>query len=422
MTAYAASLTLLFAVLLLAHTAVHLWLDHRQLRHVMQHRAQVPVAFAEQITLAEHQKAADYTAAKLRFGQIHLIWDAACLLGWTLLGGLSSLNQFITSTLGTTLWSSLVLLGAVGWIQSLLDLPFSYWRTFRLEARFGFNRSTIGLWFSDLLKGWVLGAVIMAPLAAAVLWLMDHSGGLWWLWAWGLWVGFSLLMMVIYPTWIAPRFNQFEALQDGDLQQAIQGLMQRCGFQAKGLFVMDGSKRSAHANAYFTGLGKSKRVVFFDTLMQRLSQAELIAVLAHELGHFKRGHIPKRMGLMFGAAGVGLFVLAWLSQQPWFYFGLGVAPNMSGSNSALALLLFSMVVPLPMFFFTPLMSASSRRHEYEADAYAAEQADARELGQALVKLTQDNASTLTPDPMYVRFYYSHPPTLQRLQRLGLAGV
>ena len=419
MIATAATLSLLFAVLLLAHTAVHWWLDHRQLRHVMRHRDQVPRAFADQISLADHQKAADYTAAKLRFGQVHLLWEAVCLLGWTLLGGLGALNEAITAAWGNSLWTALLLLGTVGWLQSLLDLPFSYWRTFKLEARFGFNRSSLGLWLSDLFKGWVLGAVIMAPLAAAVLWLMDHSGGLWWLWAWALWVGFSLLMMVIYPTWIAPRFNEFRPLQDDNLQAAIQQLMQRCGFQAKGLFVMDGSKRSAHANAYFTGLGKSKRVVFFDTLMQRLSQGELMAVLAHELGHFKRGHIPKRMGMMFGAAGLGLFILAWLSQQAWFYFGLGVTPNMDGSNSALALLLFSMVTPLPLFFFTPLMSASSRQHEYEADAYAAQQADAGELAQALVKLTQDNASTLTPDPMYVRFYYSHPPTLQRLQRLGL---
>lgn len=422
MIAAASALTLFFAVLLLLHTATHLWLDMRQLRHVNRHRAQVPAAFAGQISLADHQKAADYTAAKLRFGQVHLLWEAACLLAWTLLGGLQALNTLIVANLGNTLWSALLLMGAVGWIQSLLDAPLAYWRTFKLEARFGFNRSSLGLWVSDLIKGWVLGAVMMAPLAAAVLWLMDRSGGLWWLWAWAVWVGFSLLMMVIYPTWIAPRFNRFEPLQDQGLQAAITGLMQRCGFAAKGLFVMDGSKRSAHANAYFTGLGKSKRVVFFDTLMQRLSQGELLAVLAHELGHFKRGHIPKRMVTMFAMGGLGLFVLAWLSDQPWFYLGLGVSPNMSGSNSALALVLFAMVTPLPLFFFTPLMSASSRRHEYEADAYAAEQADAAALAQALIKLTQDNAATLTPDPMYVRFYYSHPPTLARLQRLGQAGA
>ena len=422
MTAYASAFTLLFALLLIAHTAAHLWLDMRQLRHVGAHRAQVPTAFAGQISLPEHQKAADYTAAKLRFGQVHLLWEAACLLGWTLLGGLNALNHAIISTFGNGWISGLLLLGAVGWIQSLLDLPFGYWRTFRLEARFGFNRSTRALWVSDVLKGWLLGAVLMAPLAAAVLAIMDHSGGLWWLWAWAVWVAFSLLMMIIYPTWIAPRFNRFEPLQDRNLHQAITALMQRCGFAAKGLFVMDGSKRSAHANAYFTGLGKSKRVVFFDTLMTRLSEGELLAVLAHELGHFKRGHIPKRMVMMFALAALGLFVLAWLSTQPWFYLGLGVMPSLSGSNSALALVLFAMVTPLPMFFLTPLMSAGSRRHEFEADAYAAEQANGQDLAQALIKLTQDNASTLTPDPMYVRFYYSHPPTLARLQRLGHSGA
>lgn len=422
MIAAADTLTWAFALLLLMHTAVHLWLDWRQSRHVLRHRAQVPHAFAGQITLEQHQKAADYSVAKLRLGQIHVLYSAACLLGWTLFGGLNALNQAITGAWGVQWWTALLVLGAVAWLQSLLDLPFAWWRTFRLEARFGFNRSSLGLWLSDLLKGWVLGAVLMAPLAAAVLWLMDHSGGLWWLWAWGLWVAFSLAMMVAYPKWIAPRFNRFEPLGDGALKTAITGLMTRCGFTAKGLFVMDGSKRSAHANAYFTGLGQAKRVVFFDTLMQRLSEAEMLAVLAHELGHFKRGHIPKRMLMMFGSALIGLAVLAGLSEQPWFYFGLGVSPNMSGSNSALALLLFFLVVPLPMFFLTPLMSAYSRQHEFEADDYAAQHADASDLGQALIKLTQDNASTLTPDPMYVRFYYSHPPTLQRLQHLGVAGA
>jgi STE24 endopeptidase len=420
MTQYVTLWTLIFATLVLLYTGLRLWLDARQMRHVAQHRASVPAPFAQHVELAAHQKAADYTRAKLRLGTLELVWSQLCLLGWTLLGGLHAVNTGLLDLMGPGLWQSLALFAAVGWIQSLLDLPLSWWRTFRLEAAYGFNRSTVGLWLGDLVKGWVMGAVVMAPLAALVLWLMDQSGNLWWLYAWAAWVGFSLLMLIIYPTWIAPRFNNFEPLANTTLSTAVTDLMRRCGFAAKGLYVMDGSKRSAHANAYFTGLGKSKRVVFYDTLIARLSQGEMLAVLAHELGHFKRGHVPKRMITLFGSGLLALLALSWLAQQPWFYLGLGVMPNLEGSNSALALILFFMVAPMLTLLITPWMSARSRRDEFEADAYAAEHAQAQDLGHALVKLYKDNASTLTPDPIYVRFFYSHPPALQRLERLNVA--
>jgi STE24 endopeptidase len=302
-------------------------------------------------------------------------------------------------------------------IGALIDLPFEWWSTFRIEQRFGFNRSSGRLFAADFLKGLLVAATLGLPLVALVLWIMASTGGWWWLWAWGAWTAFSLLILVIYPTVIAPLFNKFEPLRDEQLAARVQSLMQRCGFAAKGLFVMDGSRRSAHGNAYFTGLGAAKRVVFFDTLLSTLSPGEVEAVLAHELGHFRRRHVLKRMVAMFALSFAGLAVLGWLASRSWFYTALGVQPNLAAPNDALALLLFALATPVFSFFVSPLGSLLSRRHEFEADAYACAQASGTDLANALIKLHQDNASTLTPDPMYVRFYYSHPPAGERLAAL-----
>jgi STE24 endopeptidase len=321
------------------------------------------------------------------------------------------------SAMGPGLSQQIALVAAFSLIGGLIGLPLSWWATFRLEARFGFNRSSLGLWVADGIKSSLVGALIGLPLLAAVLWLMGAAGGTWWLWAWGLWMGFNLLMLVLYPTVIAPLFNQFKPLDDPELQGRVQSLMQRCGFTAKGLFVMDGSKRSAHANAYFTGFGAAKRVVFFDTLLAQLSPGEIDAVLAHELGHFKHRHILKRIVVLFALSGVGLAALGFAASQAWFYTGLGVMPSLVAPNDALALILFMLFVPLVSYFVSPVASLRSRQDEFEADAYASEHAQASDLASALLKLYKDNASTLTPDPLYVRFYHSHPPASERLGRL-----
>ena len=418
-------LTLLFSLALLANVAVKFWLASRQIRAVARHRGAVPAEFAATIPLDAHQRAADYTIAKLRFGLLELALAAAVLLAWTLLGGLDWLNSLLLDTLGPRpLLQPLALLVVFAAINALIELPVSLYQTFVIEERFGFNKMTLRLWLGDLLKSTLVSFVIGVPLAALVLWLMQATGSLWWLWTWALWMGFSLLMLVIYPTVIAPLFNKFQPLQDESLTERVTQLMARCGFAAKGLFVMDGSRRSAHANAYFTGFGAAKRVVFFDTLLEQLTPPEVEAVLAHELGHFKHKHIVKRIAGLFAASLAGFALLGWLAQQPWFYAGLGVAPNlppaMGGAvpNHALALLLFMLAVPLFTFFLSPLMAQLSRKHEFEADAYAAAQANAQDLSNALVKLYKDNASTLTPDPLYVRFYYSHPPASERIARMG----
>ncbi len=413
-------LTLAFCAALLLSLLTQYWLTTRQMRHVAQHRSAVPAAFATSVTLAAHQRAADYTLAKGRFGLWTAALGGAVLLGWTLLGGLDALNTVVRALVMPGLGSlayQLALLAAVMLIGGLIELPLEWYSTFRIEQNFGFNRMSLGLWLADQAKGAVLGVVIGLPLAALVLWLMGVSGGLWWLWAWLALVGFNLLLMVIYPTLIAPRFNKFEPLADESLKARVQALMQRCGFAAKGLFVMDGSRRSAHANAYFTGLGASKRVVFFDTLLQRLTPGEVEAVLAHELGHFKHRHVLKRLLAIFGLSLAGLALLGWLSSQSGFYVGLGVRPNMSAPNDALALLLFMMALPSFTFFISPLAAHFSRQHEFEADAYACAQSNGGDLANALLKLHEDNASTLTPDPVYVRFYYSHPPASERLAAL-----
>lgn len=416
--------TTLFVSFVVAAAMLRLWLDARQARHVANHRAAVPTPFATDVSLASHQRAADYTRDKLAFGTFSQIVGVAVLLAWTLLGGLNALNIAVREAV-LPAWGALAyqlaLLGAFSLISGLIDLPLEAWHTFRIEQRHGFNRMGWGTWVSDQLKQALVGVLIGGPIAALILWLMGTAGPSWWLWAWAAWVGFSLALMVLFPIFIAPLFNKFEPLQDTALAERVQALMARCGFQAQGLHVMDGSRRSAHANAYFTGLGSGKRVVFYDTLLKQLSHGEVEAVLAHELGHFKHRHVLKRMGMMF-ALSLGAFaLLGWLSQQAAFYLGLGVVPNLMAPNDAVAILLLMLALPSVGFLIMPLMSALSRRDEYEADAYACAQASGTDLARALVKLYKDNASTLTPDPLYVRFHYSHPPAVERLaamQRLA----
>ncbi|ABM43469.1 peptidase M48 [Diaphorobacter nitroreducens] len=419
--------TLVFAGLLLAGLALRLWLATRQIRHVAQHRGAVPTAFAHRIPLAAHQKAADYTIAKARFGLLEMALATAVVLGWTLLGGLDALNQALLSWLGGGMLQQLALLACFVLIGGAIDLPVALYQTFVIEQRFGFNQMTPRLWLADLLKSTLLGAVIGLPIAALILWLMGAAGPLWWLWAWGTWMGFNLLLMVVFPLFIAPLFNKFQPLEDESLKARVTALMQRCGFAAKGLFVMDGSRRSAHANAYFTGVGKAKRVVFYDTLLKQLSPGEVEAVLAHELGHFKHKHITRRLVGMFAISLAGFALLGWLSTRTWFYTGLGVQPNLmlpgvpgAAPNDALALLLFLLAAPVFTLFVTPVLAQLSRRHEFQADAYAAAQSSGGDLASALLKLYEDNASTLTPDPVFAKFYYSHPPATERLARLPVA--
>ncbi len=424
---HALLLTSCFIAALLLSLALKYWLATRQMRHVAAHRDAVPAAFAATIPLAAHRKAADYTLAKGRFGLLSTAFGAAVLLGWTLLGGLDTLNLAMRDLLQPR-WGDMAyqlgLLAAFALIGGLLDAPFELWSTFRIEQRFGFNRMTWKLYLADTLKGILVGVIIGLPIAALILWIMGAAGSLWWLWAWGAWMGFNLLILVLYPTVIAPLFNKFEPLADRSLEARVQALMARCGFTAKGLFVMDGSRRSAHANAYFTGFGAAKRVVFFDTLLSKLSPGEVEAVLAHELGHFKHKHVLKRIVAMFAISLAGFALLGWMSGQAWFYQGLGVEPNVGAANPALALLLFMLVTPVFGFFVSPLLAGLSRRHEFEADAYACAQASGADLAAALLKLHEDNAATLTPDPVYVKFYYSHPPASERLaaMRHGVAAA
>ncbi|MBW9107361.1 M48 family metallopeptidase [Paraburkholderia phenoliruptrix] len=409
--------TVLFVVAVVAMVGTKLWLASRQIRFVAGHREQVPSQFAGTIALAAHQRAADYTVERTRLTMIEIVVGAALLIGLTLLGGVQALDLAITDWLGRGYIGQIALVAAVIAITSAVDLPFDYYRQFVIEQRFGFNRMSLRIFVVDRLKGVLLGAAFGLPLLFVVLWLMNRAGSFWWLWTWIVWVVFQMLVLVLYPTFIAPLFNKFEPLKDEALKSRIEALMKRCGFAAKGLFVMDGSRRSAHGNAYFTGFGAAKRIVFFDTLLARLSGSEIEAVLAHELGHFKRRHVIKRMLVTFAISLALLALLGWLTQQVWFYEGLGVRPSLVGGNSALALVLFFLALPVFVFFVTPLGSLTSRKHEFEADAFAATQTDAQDLINALVKLYEDNASTLTPDPLYTAFYYSHPPASQRIDRL-----
>lgn len=405
--------TWIFLSFLALSLGLRLWLARRQARHVARHREQVPPAFANVITPDEHRKAADYTIARVKLGMAELVLGTLVLLGWTLGGGLQLLDEawraggWPPMAVGTAVILSVFLIGAA------IELPLSAYATFVLEERFGFNRTTPATFIADLFKGLVLLLLLGTPLAAAALWFMHHTGAWWWLWVWALWLGFTLLLTWAWPTLIAPWFNRFSPLEDPSLRARIEALLERCGFRSSGVFIMDGSKRSAHGNAYFTGVGNSKRIVFFDTLLDSLQPAEIEAVLAHELGHFRLRHIRNRL-LASALASLGvLALLGWLSGQAWFYTGLGVdrpAPH-------LALLLFLLAGPAFGFFLTPLAALWSRRHEFEADEYAVRQSDGAALIRALVTLYRDNASTLTPDPVHSAFYDSHPPAPVRIQRL-----
>ena len=402
-----------FLLALTLMVGIRLWLSQRQIAHVTTHRSTVPAQFKDRLELAAHQKAADYTVAQTRFGRLALASEIVVLLAFTFGGGLQALHDLWSGHVdGLTYGVALIF--SVMAISSLVDLPFALYRQFVIEQQFGFNRMTLKLFLTDQLKQTVLGLVIGTPVLLAVLWLMAKMGSLWWLYVWLFWCGFNLLILFLYPTWIAPLFNKFTPLDDAPLKARIEALLERCGFASSGLFVMDGSKRSNHGNAYFTGFGKTKRIVFFDTLLGRLQPTEVEAVLAHELGHFKHRHVLKRIALLFSMSLVFLAVLGQLIDAPWFYQGLGV----QAQNTAMALLLFFFVVPVFTFLLTPLMSLLSRRHEFEADRYAGKHASADALIKALVKLYEENASTLTPDPLHSLFYDSHPPAALRISRLA----
>ena len=404
--------TYLFLVFLFASTLVQLYLSLRQKQHVAAHRAAVPTAFADKVTLAEHQKAADYTLAKGGFGRIEVVLGLVILLGWTLAGGLAWLDSVWRSLGWSDLYTGTAVIVSLLLISSVLDLPASLYRSFVLEQRFGFNKMTPLTFASDLLKSTALSLVIGVPFVMLILWLMGFAGAYWWLYAWAALTAFSLLMTWAYPKFIAPLFNKFNPLEEGEVATRIDALLTRAGFNSNGVFVMDGSRRSAHGNAYFTGFGKNKRIVFFDTLLKHLTPAQVEAVLAHELGHFKRKHIVKGMVLSMSMTLAGFAVLAWLMQQAWFYAAFG------GQDSTyMALLLFLLVSPAFTFFIGPLMAWWSRKHEFEADAFAAEQSSSAELIAALVGLYKENASTLTPDPWYSAFYDSHPPAAIRIAHL-----
>ncbi|KFI08650.1 M48 family metallopeptidase [Massilia sp. BSC265] len=409
--------SVLFVVFFALTLGVRFWLANRHIRHVLRHRASVPAEFAPKVPLAAHQKAADYTVAKTRLGIASMLWGGVVLIGFTLLGGLQAISTALLGVTGPGMTHQMALVVAFAILSGLLDLPFDWYRQFVLEERFGFNKMTPSLWIADMLKGALVGAVIGLPLLWVILALMEKSGDLWWLWAWCVWSGFQLLMMVLYPTVIAPMFNKFTPLQDASLKERIEGLMARVGFAAKGLFVMDGSKRSAHGNAYFSGFGSNKRIVFFDTLLSRLDPHEIEAVLAHELGHFKLRHIIKRIVVMFALSLGFLALLGYLKNQAWFYTGLGVLPMMGAPNDGMALILFALVLPTFTFVLSPLNSITSRKHEFEADAFAAKHTDSSYLVSALVKMYEDNASTLTPDPLHSAFYDSHPPASVRVKHL-----
>ena len=406
-------LTTVFILALVAGVALELWLAQRQATAVAEHRGAVPAPFAASISPDEHGKAADYTIAKLRFGRIGTVVDAAVLLALTVGGGIALVDGLWRRTGLSEPWLGVAVIATIALIAQLLSLPFSIWRTFRLEARFGFNRTTPALFVADLAKGLALTVALGGPLLVATLLIMERTGRWWWLWAFGLWLGVMFLMAWAWPAFIAPLFNRFTPLEDATLKARIEALLERCGFASKGVFVVDNSRRSSHGNAYFTGIGRHKRIVFFDTLLGQLAHPEVEAVLAHELGHFRLRHVRKRMLLSVAAMFVGLAALGWLAEQPGFYTALGVPVP----STHAALLLFVLVVPVFTFFVTPLGALWSRRHEFEADAFATRHASAGELATALVKLHRDNASTLTPDPVYAAFYYSHPPPLTRISRL-----
>ncbi len=401
---------------LLAHYFIERWLLQRQLRHVAAFRDEVPEPFAGRIALADHQRAADYTQAK---GQVVKVEAAVGLIvsALILFGGLSRLWQFTAPLADMPVLREVGLVALLTVVTGLVGIPFSYYSTFYVEEKFGFNKTTRATFWADLVKGSALSAALILPLAALVFWLMRSAGPLWWLYAWLVFIGFQLLMLALYPTFIAPLFNKFKPLDSGETKTAIEGLLTRTAFKSQGLFVMDGSKRSAHGNAYFTGFGKAKRIVFFDTLLERLSNAEIVAVLAHELGHFKRKHIVKRIMFMALASLAFLAAVAWVLPQPWFYTSFGFAADTGATAPGVSLILFSLVLPPLLFWLAPIASAYSRKHEFEADSYAADVTHRDDLITALTKLYKDNANTLTPDPLYSAYHHSHPPAMIRIAHL-----
>lgn len=409
--------SLLFVAFLLLNVGLKYWLATRQIRHVAAHAGAVPAQFAERVSLEAHRRAAAYTIAKQRFGLLETAAGAGLLVALTLLGGLQAIADALAALLGRGFLFQVGVVAAVVALVSLVDIPFAWYRQFRIEQAFGFNRMTLRTFCADLAKSALLAALLGLPVLAVVLWLMERAGALWWLYAWLVWIAFNALALMLYPTLIAPLFNRFEPLADAALADRIARLLDRTGFSSKGVFVMDGSRRSSHGNAYFTGLGRNKRIVFFDTLIERLQPVEIEAVLAHELGHFKLKHIRKRLALASGASLAFLALLGWLAAQTWFYQGLGVQPAPDARNDGLALVLFILVAPVFTFVLAPLVSALSRAHEFEADAFAARNSSAQDLVSALVKLYQDNAATLTPDPLHSAFYDSHPPAAVRIERL-----
>jgi len=415
--------TVVFLGVLLLTVFIRTWLASRHIRYVRTHRNSVPDNFSSQINLNAHQKAADYTCAKTRLSYTNIFLDAVLLLVLTLGGGLNTLAAFWSNWLSDSLAYGMALIVSTILLMGVVEVPISYYRTFVIEQKFGFNKMTRTMFFADLVKQAVLGALFGVPLLLGVLWLMEKMGVNWWLYVWFTWMAFNLIILSIYPTWIAPLFNKFKPLDDVLLKTRIEQLMQKCGFKSSGLFIMDGSRRSSHGNAYFTGFGKTKRIVFFDTLLSHLSTPEIEAVVAHELGHFKCHHVTKRIVWTFAISLVFLWVLGYLMQQDWFYLGLGVFTSSeiwttaSSLSTAMALLLFFLIMPTFTFLFQPLSSLYSRKHEFEADEYAVEKSSAGDLTQALVKLYQDNATTLTPDPLHSAFYDSHPPAALRIARL-----
>lgn len=405
--------TTLFLSFVAASVLVRLWLGYRQASHIGANRERVPAAFEDRISLADHQRAADYSCTKLRFGRLLLAWETLWLLLWTLGGGIDLIDQWWLEFDYPPIATGILVIFSLTLVSSLLGLPFSLYSTFVIEERFGFNKTTFRTWLQDLAKTALLVILLGVPLLGAILWLMQRAGANWWIYAWALWMGFSLVMIWAYPAFIAPLFNRFTRLEDVALRERIENLLQRCGFQSQGVFVVDGSRRSAHGNAYFTGFGRNKRIVFYDTLLETLSADEVEAVLAHELGHFKRHHIKKSLLISSVFSFAGFALLAWLMRSDWFYTSLGV----SQASTHAALILFMLVMPVFTYFISPLFSALSRKHEFEADEFAHSNSDYRALISALVNMYRDNASTLTPDPLHSIFYDSHPPATIRIRHL-----
>ena len=410
--------TTIFLGFVAASVLVRLWLGQRQINHIRAHYAEVPAAFTDKISLDDHHRAADYSCAKLGLGKIMLAWETLWLLLWTIGGGINLVDHWWSDPGYSALFTGIAFIFSLSLISSILNLPFSLYQTFVIEERFGFNQTTLRTWLIDLVKTSILVVVIGVPLLAAILWLMNEAGDNWWIYAWLLWMSFSLVMIWAYPAFIAPIFNKFSQLEDASLRTRIEALLSRCGFQSQGVFVVDGSRRSSHGNAYFTGFGKNKRIVFYDTLLESLTEDEVEAVLAHELGHFKRNHIKKSLLLSSAISLAGFALLAWLMRSDWFYSSLGVET----ASTHAALILFMMILPVFTYFISPLFSALSRKHEFEADEFAHSNSDYKALISALVNMYRDNANTLTPDPVHSMFYDSHPPAMIRINRLeNIAG-